>query len=167
MIGRPKSTREQIEASFWRHVDKRSSEECWNWQGWIQKLPGGRGGGYGKFTPNHTKSYLPHRFAWILAHGQIPEGLLVCHKCDNRACCNPAHLFLGTHRDNSQDSVKKGRWLSGERSPRAKLTDSQVAEIRRRYTRSRGVGALAKEFNISLQYVWNLVHRSSRRISHE
>lgn len=148
--------------SFWNRVDRRTPSECWNWIGWIQKLPTTKGGGYGKFSVNHTKTVLPHRFAWEVAHGSIPPGLLVCHKCDNRACCNPDHLFLGTHKDNTQDSIKKRRWPVGEKSPQAKLTDAQVAEIRKSYKPRRGVGKLAKKYGIDPKYVWAITHNKVR-----
>jgi hypothetical protein len=85
--------------------------------------------------------------------------MLVCHKCDNRKCCNPNHLFLGTHRENSRDSISKGRWRIGERNPASKLKVGDVLEIRQRYQKRRGVGALAKKFGISLQHVWAVVNR--------
>jgi hypothetical protein len=79
-----------------------------------------------------------HRVCWELTNGAIPAGLVVCHRCDNPPCVNPAHLFLGTLSDNTQDSLAKGRWNYspnrwGETSPTAKLSEEQVEEIRRRY----------------------------------
>ncbi len=81
------------------------------------------------------KMWLAHRLAWTLAHGSIPEGMKVLHRCDNPPCCNPEHLFLGTLSDNIQDCIAKGRYYThlGEKHPRAKLTSSQVKEIRKAF----------------------------------
>lgn len=85
---------------FWAHVDK--SGGCWVWLGTRH------GKGYG-----HVKSggvvRKAHRVSWEMVHGPIPDGLLVCHRCDNPPCVRPDHLFLGTARDNTQDSISKGR----------------------------------------------------------
>lgn len=88
--------------------------------------------------------------------------MLVCHKCDNRKCVNPNHLFLGTHRDNTWDSVKKGRWLSGDKSPNAKLTESQIDEIKKSYVPRKGVHALARRYGIDPKYVWAIAHDKAR-----
>lgn len=143
--------------AFWLRVQCGAPDECWPWVGWIQV------NGYGKFSLSKHKTCLPHRFSWQLANGPIPEGLLVCHKCDNRRCCNPSHLFIGTHKENSQDAVAKGRTINGERSHSAKLTDAQVLEIRRRYTPRHGVGKLAKEFGITLGHVWSITRMKCRK----
>jgi hypothetical protein len=161
-MSRPRNTEAQNIAAFWARVDRRGPDDCWNWTGWIQKLPKGSGGGYGKFSLGHNTYWLPHRFVWTLINGPIPEGLLICHKCDNRRCCNPRHLFLGTHKDNTADSIQKGRWLRGDRSPSKKLKDREVLEIRRRYRARRGVGALAREFGITVKYLWAICHHKAR-----
>lgn len=100
---------------------------CWEWQGY-------RGpSGYGVVRlPGRGKVVRAHRAAWVQANGPIPDGLVVCHRCDNRACCNPEHLFVDTQEANMADMVTKGR-VRGERHGQARLTDAQVADIRRRY----------------------------------
>jgi hypothetical protein len=161
-MARTKNTPEQTVAAFWKRVDRRGDEDCWNWIGWIQKLPKGSGGGYGKFSLSKYKTCLPHRFSYELANGPIPKGMLVCHRCDNRACCNPKHLFLGSHKDNSQDAVRKGHMPSADKSPSATLTDNEFKEIERRYKPRIGVGGLAREFGINPRYVWAIGHRKAR-----
>src|SRR3990167_294843 len=85
---------------FFEKVEKTNT--CWIWKGQI--VPSA----YGAFYI-HEKNTYAHRASWIIHFGDIPEGLFVCHKCDNPPCCNPEHLFLGTPKDNTHDMMKKGR----------------------------------------------------------
>lgn len=99
-------------------VDEQSG--CWNWQGHKGNH------GYGLLAMTRGRQWTTHRLAWEFYYGEIPKGLCVCHACDNRACVNPAHLFLGTLLDNIDDMNKKGRHAKGAT---AKLTFNQVREI--------------------------------------
>ena len=90
---------------FWSKVDQRGPDDCWEWRAarmWK---------GYGHFGVARDLVVRAHRFAWEVSRGPIPNGAMVLHRCDNPACCNPAHLFLGTARDNTDDMVAKGRMV--------------------------------------------------------
>lgn len=91
-------------------LDRSLPDGCWPWQRTTNSS------GYGTASIHGRRTYM-HRLAYELAFGPIPDGLYVCHRCDNPPCCNPAHLFLGTPRDNSQDMVSKGRGFARLRPP--------------------------------------------------
>jgi hypothetical protein len=86
---------------FWLRV-RRVNSGCWRWTGSLDST------GYGQ-VKRAGRRISAHRYAWEIARGPIAEGLAICHRCDDPRCVNPAHLFLGTQRDNIQDSVAKGR----------------------------------------------------------
>ena len=110
-----------IEDRFWNKVSK--TENCWNWTASIQ---GQNGYGYFRISKKEGCT-VAHRFSYELANGAIPSGMLVCHTCDNPLCVNPAHLFLGTHRDNALDREKKNRCSSHGTQ---KLNDEIAKEIK-------------------------------------
>lgn len=112
---------------FWAKVDRRSDDECWLWQASVSSC------GYGQFNIG-GKVFISSRVAWALVKATEPGEQQVCHHCDTPACCNPAHLFLGTQRDNIADMVAKNRARSGgargERQWKTRLTEAQVLHIR-------------------------------------
>lgn len=145
-----------IEVRFWEKVDKNGPipahrpelGPCWLWTAFRAKS------GYGDYTPGRAGRDRAHRWAWRLTYGPIPDDKPhVLHRCDNPPCCNPSHLFVGTHADNMADMKQKGRWTprefprgdahhlrrepwraaKGEQQGNAKLTDDKVREIRRLY----------------------------------
>lgn len=112
---------------FWHKVDMSAGPDaCWPWAGYVREA------GYGVCCFRAVE-YKAHRVAFFLACGRLKTDLLVLHSCDNRRCCNPRHLRQGTPKQNSQDSVKRGRntRLRGEHNGKAKLTRRQVKSIKK------------------------------------
>ena len=143
------------------------AEGCWAWQGC--KHP--QGYGLIRNMPAYIAPRLAHRVSWELHFGPIPEGVLVLHRCDNPACSNPEHLFLGSHQDNSDDMVAKGRQahaggrvkgdprLQGENHPRAKLTNAQRAAI---LTAPGSAREIAKEFGVAVPTIYALRSKANK-----
>lgn len=148
---------EAFQRRFWRKV--RKGPGCWEW------IPSRRPDGYGQISLGSRKQGWPargiiraHRASWIIANGPIAEGLHVCHRCDNRACVNPAHLFLGTQSDNMKDCMTKERHAFGSANGRAKFSEAQVVEIRSRLARGATQRGLAREYGVQSSLIGQ-IHR--------
>lgn len=154
-VARPRAKRiyGTLAERFWAKVDKTSETGCWVWTAYRFH------DGYGAIEINgrHAKA---HRVSYELNIGPILDGLCVCHKCDNKICVRPDHLFADTQKENVTDMYRKGRDADrkGTNNPLAKLTDVQVREMR---SDPRPQRVIAKEFNVSQSLV-GLIKRRAR-----
>lgn len=131
---------------------------CFEWQGAVSA----NGYGKAKFGP---KPIDTHRAAWILTHGDIAPGMMICHTCDNRRCVNPRHLFLGTRSDNMIDAALKGR-LDPSRARAGvanKLSDEDVREIFTRINAGEQRADLAERFGVSPTTISKIRHKRVAR----
>lgn len=134
-----------LEEKFWSKVNKNTETGCWEWIGSLNMH------GYGQFQANRIP-IGSHRFSWELKHGSIPNGLWVLHRCDNRKCVNPDHLFLGSNKENQIDSIKKGR------RPEVRLTIDKAREIRKLYKLGKlNKQQLADSFGISYSHTAQII----------
>jgi hypothetical protein len=140
---------------FWSKVNK--TDGCWIWTGTVLSH------GYGQISLGHpstagSKRWRAHRFSWELHHGPIPHGLVVCHRCDNKRCVNPAHLWLDTQKANVHDAIRKGlRNAYG----RQKLNADDVRVIRDQAARGILHKEIAQAFGVAPHTVTGIVNRRS------
>lgn len=123
----------------------RDNDRCWEWKGCLNE------NGYGVFrlgAPTR-KSILAHRYAYSMLCGEIPRGMFVLHRCDNRKCCNPKHLFTGTQADNLADAAKKSRMRHGEDHHNSKLTKTDARFIKIWLSHGYPQRAIARAFGVS------------------
>ncbi len=154
------ATMVKSENRFWSKVNKDGPVpshvphlgSCWEWTAYTSF-------GYGHFEVAGNKPCRAHRYVWELTFGAIPKRLLVCHKCDNPRCVNPRHLFLGTHKINTQDAFSKGRMPLGELHHQSKLCDESVLWIRRNWKRGSDSAQMAVRFGVSSVTIRNVVAR--------
>lgn len=147
--------KKNIDSDIWNRIDIRGKDECWLY------IRGRFSKGYGSFRINGRDVHA-NRKVWELINGEIPKGMLVCHKCDNPPCCNPNHLFLGTPSDNLIDASKKGRLLDkhGENSPVSKLTTKEVIEIKKSLLKGNISNKfLSWKYNISTQSICDIKYK--------
>ena len=153
-----------LEQRFWPKVNKNGPTpkhcpelgQCWLWTGAKMRH------GYGMVAVKwiHRRAEGAHRASWIMANGPIPDKLHVLHKCDNRGCVNPKHLFLGTKNDNMADAARKGRMHLGELHGMTKLTWKDVDRIRELYP-SLSQSKIAARFSISQPTVSFIILRKT------
>ena len=144
-------------ARFTRKVSKHPrASGCWHWTGSLTSL------GYGQMR-FRGRLTMAHRIAWLLGHDEIPPGMCVCHKCDNRRCVNPEHLWLGTMLDNQHDMSAKGRCnpRRGENHPHRKLTVDQVRGMRQLRSEGATFAQLGIRYGISAVNAQNVVNRKT------
>ncbi len=142
---------------FFERVEQPSdAEACWRWTGYTDQ------DGYGmlwvKIGDSRPRNHRASRLSYLIHTGDIPDGLLACHTCDNPICVNPRHLFLGTPKENSRDRDRKGRSASlrGELAPMAKLTAAQVAEIRALLNEGVSSTEIARRFGVKQPTISNI-----------
>ena len=130
---------------------------CWEWQG-------SKCNGYGRMvigsrTDGTRRTIQTHRASYELKYGEIPEGMEICHKCDNHCCINPDHLFAGTRQDNIDDRERKGRNNppKGEKHAKAKLTEQDVLDIRAKRADGKSFGKLAQEYGVHKRTIQDAV----------
>jgi len=137
--------------------DVEKGDGCWIWPGTKIRC------GYGTFRIDRNKrAGLVHRISWEYHHGmKVPTGMWVLHRCDNRSCFNPSHLFLGTVKDNAADMIAKGREARGEQNGKSKLTDARVRVIRQCIKRGMSHRRIAKFFGVGYRTIGNAAQRVS------
>lgn len=127
-----------------------AEENCWDWAG--TKMTSG----YGYLTMGGGRKQGAHRISWMLHNGPIPKNIFVLHKCDNKLCMNPGHLWLGTHDDNMADMCAKGR-----QSKPGKLSENEVREVRKRFADGETQVDLGKEYGVSFSAISQMItHRT-------
>lgn len=143
---------------FWFYVDTGNENECWEWE------RSKDGGGYGVFTTHKYGREKSHRISYLECVGEIPEGLMVLHTCDNPSCCNPKHLFLGTNQENMDDKVKKNRQsrLFGGDNGRCQMSEKNIMSMRKDYRSGNfSYSDLVYKYKISQTQVARIIKRES------
>ena len=147
-----------------RHTQYDETSGCWEWVG-------SKRHGYGRMiigsrTDGTRKNVSAHRLSYELTYGEIPDGMDVCHTCDNPCCVNPLHLFIGTRQENIDDRERKGRNNPprGENHEKAKLTEADVLELRTKRKQGKSFGELAKEYGVCKKTIQDAV--SGKNWSH-
>jgi hypothetical protein len=144
---------------FWKKVARTTAQECWEWQGALTH----RGYGVKNNLCEDGKKHLihAHRMAWVIFRGPIPEGIMVCHTCDNRKCCNPEHLFLGTAQENMDDKIAKGRHVNPPLVA-LRFTAEEAETIKALSAAGKSFRTIAKMYDTSHRIVARVVYGEGR-----
>jgi hypothetical protein len=137
-----KAHTKNLNSRFWSKVNITDLFDCWNWNSTKNKQ------GYGHITIEN-KTIKAHRFSYFINFGTIPDNLCVLHHCNNPSCVNPAHLYLGTTQDNTNDMLNANRQAKGEKNGNAKLTEKQVIEIIELLKTDIKQSKIAKKFSVT------------------
>jgi hypothetical protein len=141
----------RLKTSFWKRVNRNGPVvrpelgECWEWTGNVV------GNGYGRWVED-GRLWSAHRYAWFRVFGKVPT-LCILHKCDNRICVRPEHLFEGTRSENTADMVAKGRAATGTRNGSARLTEAEIPEIRGALASGATLQSLADEYGVCIDTI--------------
>lgn len=150
-----------IQERLWAKTKIGGPSDCWEWQGW--RHPVGGHGQIGRGRRTDGLAYT-HVVAWEVANGPVPDGMYVCHRCDNPPCVNPAHLFLGTAADNVGDMVGKRRHSFGE-AHATKLSEDDVSAIRRRIAEGETQQRVADSFGVSRSMIGKIAKFNCWKLS--
>lgn len=141
-----------VEERFWSKVNKDAACGCWEWTGSLHPK------GYGQLSSGRgRRPFHTHRLSYQMHKGPIPDGQMVCHRCDNPRCVNPDHLFLGTAKQNADDRDRKDRVRHGDRHPFAKLSANKVRAIRRQAATGATRKSLAARYGVSVATIGRVV----------
>lgn len=147
---------EKLRHRLYRYAVLGDIESCWLWVGTTNNK------GYGQLKIN-KKNTGAHRVSYMVHIGPIPEGMFVLHQCDNPACINPYHLFLGTHADNMRDKVQKGRMHDqrGEHNPKAKITELQARDAHERAAKGERQSDIARSYGVTRSAISRIIRGQS------
>ena len=151
----PKRSGGTLAERFASFIEIVPSDECLEWPGYRATRD------YGHFT-YRNKLRKAHIVSYEIHVGPIPPGMVIRHKCDNPPCVNPRHLQIGTQAENVRDAVERGRWPTGETNSQAKLTESQVLEIRE-LAKTTPLNILAEKYSVDSSQAWRIVNRKTWR----
>ncbi len=152
---KPRHLEDSDKKRFWDKVKTQGNDQCWPWTASTDLS------GYGRFGFREIL-LSAHRVAWEITYGDIPFKKHVLHHCDNPRCCNPEHLFIGTHQDNMADRDKKGRGktcvLKGEKNPNSRFKEVDIIEMRGMVKQGYKQGDVAKKFNTAQSVISNIIN---------